>query len=214
MGKVTNRIRRKTMFNWQKFIATGLAACMLVLPFGDLAVSLQAKAPKEPTALKQKVELLGVGANVKVQPKNGPQLRGSISAIEDNGFRLGSKGTASPEFVSYDQVSFLEYIHGSYKAAGQPDPVEARRVIAGHGIGQRLTLTLSGSPALTGRTQVVDQEHFTFLPDHQSQPVQISYTDLQHAKRKGFPLWAGIAIAGGIAGVVLGVGAYLLSRGD
>ena len=200
------------MTNWQKFIAIGLAACMLVLPFGDLAVSLQAKAPKEPTALKQKVELLGVGANVKVQPKNKPELRGSISAIEDNGFRLSSKGTASPEFVSYDEVLFLDYVHGSYKAAGQLDPVEARRVIVGRGIGYGLKLKLSDGRALTGRTQAVDREHFTFLPDHQSEPVQISYTDLQHAKRKGFPLWAGIAIAGGITGLVLGLGAYGLSK--
>ena len=202
------------MNNRQKAIAIGLVACILVLPISDLGVSLQAKAPKEPTALKQKVELLGVGANVKVQPKNRPELRGSISAIEDNGFRLGSKGTASPEFVSYDEVLFLDYVHGSFKTAGQPDPVEARRVIVGRGIGYGLKLKLSDGRALTGRTQAVDREHFTFLPDHESQPVQINYTDLQHAKRKGFPLWAGIAIAGGISALVLGIGAYRLATGD
>jgi hypothetical protein len=37
------------MNNWQKFIATGLAACMLVLPLGDLAVSLQAEVPPNPS---------------------------------------------------------------------------------------------------------------------------------------------------------------------
>jgi hypothetical protein len=202
------------MNKWQKFIATGLAACMLVLPFGDLAVSLQAKPLNEPTALKQKVDLLGVGAIVTVQPKNKPELRGGISAIEDNGFRLSPKGAASPEFVSYDQVSILDYVHGSYKAAGQPDPVEARRVIVGRGIGYGLKLKLSDGRALTGRTQAVDREHFTFLAGHESQPVQISYTDLQQVKRKGFPWWGGVAIAGGITALVLGIGAYTLATGD
>ena len=71
------------MNNWQKFVSTGLAACMLVLPISDLVVSAQAKPPNEPAALKQKVELLGVGTKVQVQPKNKPELRGSISAIEE-----------------------------------------------------------------------------------------------------------------------------------
>ena len=36
------------MTDWQNFIATGLTACVLALPFGDLAESLQAEVPPNP----------------------------------------------------------------------------------------------------------------------------------------------------------------------
>ena len=36
------------MTDWQNFSATGLAACMLALPLGDLAESLQAEVPPNP----------------------------------------------------------------------------------------------------------------------------------------------------------------------
>jgi hypothetical protein len=36
------------MTDWQNFSATGLAACMLVLPFGDLAMSLQTEVLPNP----------------------------------------------------------------------------------------------------------------------------------------------------------------------
>ena len=96
------------MFNWQKLIATGLVACMLVLPLGDLALSLEAAAPPNPTLTKQQVDRWGVGAEVKVKLAGGKNLRGAISGIEDESFLLVKGQKASPKRVGYAEVAELK----------------------------------------------------------------------------------------------------------
>jgi ribosome maturation factor RimP len=167
------------MNNWQKFLATGLAACMLVLPLGDLAVSLQAEVPPNPTLTKQQVDRWGVGAEVKVKLAGGKNLRGAISGIEDESFLLAKGQKASPKRVGYTEVAELKLAKNLYRATGQPDPLAAMRVVEALGVGRHAVVKTTAAQEYHGNIQAIDQDYFILLPDHQSQPVQIAYSDVQ-----------------------------------
>jgi ribosome maturation factor RimP len=167
------------MNNWQKFLATGLAACMLVLPLGDLAVSLQAEVPPNPTLTKQQVDRWGVGAEVKVKLAGGKNLRGAISGIEDESFLLVKGQKASPKRVGYAEVAELKLAKNLYRATGQPDPLAALRVVEALGVGRHAVVKTTAGQEYHGNIQAIDRDQFTLLPDHQSQPVQIAYSDVQ-----------------------------------
>ena len=167
------------MNNWQKFLATGLAACMLVLPFGDLAVSLQAEVPPNPTLTKQQVDRWGVGAEVKATLAGGKNLRGSIGGIEDESFMLNTGRKASPKRVGYAEVAELKLAKNLYRTAGQPDAVAVMRVVEALGVGRHAVVKTNAGQEYHGNIQVIGQDQFTLLPDHESQPVQIAYTDVQ-----------------------------------
>jgi len=166
------------MNNWQKFIATGLAACMLVLPFGDLAVSLQAEVPPNPTLTKQQVDRWGVGAEVKVKLAGGKNLRGAISGIEDESFLLVKGQKASPKRVGYAEVAELKLAKNLYRATGQPDPLAALRAVEALGVGRHAVVKTAAGQEYHGNVQAIDRDQFMLLPDHQSQPVQIAYNDV------------------------------------
>ena len=166
------------MTNWQKFIATGLAACMLVLPFGDLAVSLQAEVPPNPTLTKQQVDRWGVGAEVKVMLAGGKNLRGAISGIEDDSFLLVKGQKASPKRVGYAEVAELKLAKNLYRATGQPDPLAALRAVEALGVGRHAVVKTAAGQEYHGNVQAIDRDQFMLLPDHQSQPVQIAYNDV------------------------------------
>jgi len=167
------------MNNWQKFIATGLAACMLALPLGDLAVSMQAEVPPNPTLTKQQVDRWGVGAEVKATLAGGKNLRGSIGGIEDESFMLNTGRKASPKRVGYAEVAELKLAKNLYRATGQPDPLAALRVVEALGVGRHAVVKTTAGQEYHGNIQVIGQDQFTLLPDHESQPVQIAYTDVQ-----------------------------------
>jgi len=167
------------MFNWQKSLAIGLAACMLVLPLGDLAVSLQAEVPPNPTLTKQQVDRWGVGAEVKVKLAGGKNLRGAISGIEDESFLLVKGQQASPKRVGYVEVAELKLAKNLYRATGQPDAIAAMRVVEALGVGRHAVVKTTAGQEYHGNIQAIDRDQFTLLPDHQSHPVQIAYSDVQ-----------------------------------
>jgi len=167
------------MNNWQKFIATGLAAYMLVLPLGDLAVSLQAEVPPNPTLTKQQVDRWGVGAEVKVKLAGGKNLRGAISGIEDDSFLLVKGQKASPKRVGYAEVAELKLAKNLYRTVGQPDAVAVMRVVEALGVGRHAVVKTTAGQEYHGNIQAIGQDYFTLLPDQQSQPVQIAYSDVQ-----------------------------------
>ena len=201
------------MNNWQKFIATGLAACMLVLPLGDLAVSLQAEVPPNPTLTKQQVDRWGVGAEVKVKLAGGKNLRGAISGIEDESFLLVKGQKASPKRVGYAEVAELKLAKNLYRATGQPDPLAALRVVEALGVGRHAVVKTAAGQEYHGNIQAIDRGHFTLLPDHQSQPVQIAYSDVQQvgpnlSKAAKVAIIMGAAVGAGILIMFWAFGAW------
>jgi ribosome maturation factor RimP len=144
-----------------------------------LAVSLQAEVPPNPTLTKQQVDRWGVGAEVKVKLAGGKNLRGAISGIEDESFLLVKGQQASPKRVGYAEVAELKLAKNLYRATGQPDALAAMRVVEALGVGRHAVVKTTAGQEYHGNIQVIDRDQFTLLPDHQSQPVQIAYSDVQ-----------------------------------
>ena len=200
------------MNNWRQFISVGLVVGLLHLSLADAAWAVKTPPP-DPTAVKQQVDLFGVGANVKLKLADGKKLKGSIQSIEDGAFLLASKPEASPTRVGYDQVAELKLAKVTYKTSGQPDATQTRRVIAGLGVGRHIVVKTADGAEYHGKVQAVEADHFTILPDHQKVPVQIAYSDtalLSPNPTKG--TWIAIGILAGIGVAVLVTVLVLMSR--
>jgi ribosome maturation factor RimP len=194
------------VINWQKGLASGLIACLLVLPIGDLPISLTAKAPRDAAQTKQTIAQYGVGANIEVTLKGDVSLRGPIQTIEDEAFTLLPAGRTQPTRIAYDQVDRLDYAGKySYKASGQPDPDLVRRVVVGWGTGRHIKVKLTGGTTLLGDIRAIEQDHFTLATSAQGEPVKIAYSEVQQVKGK---MRLGTKLA--IAAVPIAVGAVLL----
>ena len=76
------------MNTWRQFISIGLVVGLLQLSLADAAWATGKVAPPGPTAVKQQVDLFGVGANVKLKLADGKKLKGSIQGIDDGAFLL------------------------------------------------------------------------------------------------------------------------------
>jgi len=195
------------MNNWRQFISVGLVVALLHLSLADVAWSAGKAAPPGPTAVKQQVDLFGVGANVKLKLADGKKLKGSIQGIEDGAFVLASKQEASPTTrVAYDQVAELKLAKVTYKTSGKPDAAETRRVIAGLGVGRHIVVKTTDGAEYHGKVVAMGADHFTILPDHQRAPIQIAYSDallLSPNPTKG--TWIAIGVLAGIGIAVLAV---------
>jgi len=166
------------MYSSKKALVVALVTCLLLLPLGDVAASLNAATPPNPAVAKQQVDQFGVGAKVKIQLADGKKLKGSISAIEDEAFLLTSKQQGSPQRVAYDQVAQLKLAKLTYKAGGQPDPAEARRVVLGLGVGKHIMVKTAAGKEYHGLIVAIEEGGFAVMPDKQATPVQIAYNDV------------------------------------
>ena len=194
------------MINGQKGLAIGLIACLLLLPMGDWPVSLGAKAPDDPVQTKQAVTQYGVGAKVVAKLKGGTSLQGAIQAIEDEAFMLLPADRTQPTQIKYADVEYVRYFDKySYKASGQPDPDQVRRVVAGWGAGKHIKVKLTGGTTLLGDIRAIEQDHFTLSTSARGEPVKIAYNEVQQVKGK---MGLGTKIA--IAAVPSAIGLTLL----
>jgi ribosome maturation factor RimP len=164
-------------------------------------MALPAASPN-PTLIKQQVDQFGLGAKVKIQLADGKKLKGSISAIEDEAFLLTSKQQGSPRRVAYDEVAQLKLAKLTYKAAGQPDPAAARRVVLGLGVGKHIMVKTAGGKEYHGLIVAIEEGGFAVMPDKQATPVQIAYGDVLQLG-PNLSTRAKIAIVLGTAGAVL-----------
>jgi ribosome maturation factor RimP len=199
------------MISWHKGIAIGLVCCMTVLPLGDMA-AFGATASPDRAAVKQQIDQFGIGANVKLQLADGKKLKGSISAIEDEAFLVASGREGSPRRVAYDQVAQLKLAKLTYKAAGQPDPAEARRVVLGLGVGRHIMVETAAGKEYHGLIVAIEEGGFAVMPDKQATPVQIAYTDIMQLGPNlstGAKVVIIVAIA---AAIFLALAAYGLSQ--
>jgi len=160
----------------KKLVVLGLVVCLGYLPVADVA-TLAATRPDSAFA-KQQIDQFGVGAKVKIQLADGKKLKGSISAIEDEGFLLALKADGSPRRVAYDQVAQLKLAKLTYKAAGQPNLAEARRVVLGLGVGKHIMVKTAAGKEYHGLIVSIEDGGFAVMPDKQSAPVQVAYSDV------------------------------------
>ena len=93
--------QRRLRVNTRQHVAAFLA---FVMSF--MAVPGFARAPKaaNPEAVKAKVEKLGVGEHVMVKRTEGPKLRGHITGIEQEGFKLKQDKTQAEILIPYNDV--------------------------------------------------------------------------------------------------------------
>lgn len=166
------------MNSWRKHTIIGLVICMLQLSLADVAFSADTTAPN-PSLTRQRVDQFGVGAKVKVQLINGQNFKGSIQSIEDGGFLLAAAKSSPPTRVPYDDVTQLNLAKNTYKAGGQRDSVEVRRVAAELGVGHHIMVKTSEASEYHGNIVAIAVQNFTVLPDHTAAPIQIAYNNVQ-----------------------------------
>ena len=151
------------------------------------------RQPEGSALLKEKVELFGVGANVKVKLADGQKAKGPISSIVDTGFALAPEPGGAARSINYDQVSELTLVTRNYRASGSPDAAEARRVVAALGAGNHVMVRTS-ELKIHGQIMAVELDHFLILPDNQAKPVEIAYQDVhQVGKNLGILSMIGLA---------------------
>jgi len=106
------------MKKWRRLMATSLVGCLLNVTVADLAM---AQTPAGSIVIKQQVNQLGVGANVKLKLTAGEKLQGFIEQIDEEAFLFfASEQESSPRRVAYDQVAELRLANLTYKASTQP----------------------------------------------------------------------------------------------
>jgi ribosome maturation factor RimP len=197
------------MTSGKKLAAIGLVVCLMHLSVADLAMARGGKTRTSPTTIKHTVELFGVGAKLEVSLKGGDQLLGTIQSIGEQDFVVAPSGATLARHIAYDQVQRLRLAKLSYSASGQPDPAEARRVVAGWGVGKAIRVTLADGRKLKGKIQTIDMEHFSLLANSQAAPVQLAFTDVQQVGTGGMTPGVQWAILGGaVAAVVIAVAVF------
>jgi ribosome maturation factor RimP len=189
-------------------ICIGLMGCMLLVPINDVAAYPQLAAPQNPNSVRQQVEQIGVGAEVKLKLAGGEKLRGNLQAIDDQGFVLDRGQQASHRRIAYDQVARVTLASLVYRASGAPDPIAASRVVAGLGAGHHIVVKTTDGNTYHGNIQMIGEDHFVMVPDHQTASVQIAYTQVHYVEQnlsKGAKIAIVLAVV--LAVVVIGVAA-------
>src|ERR1700676_4302686 len=147
-------------------ICIGLIGCMLLVPISDVAAYPQPAMPSNLNSVKQQVEQIGVGAEVKLKLAGGEKLRGNLQAIDDQGFVLDSGQRASHRRITYDQVARVTLASLVYRASGAPDPIAASRVVAGLGVGHHILVKATEGKGYDGNIQISREATFRIGPEH------------------------------------------------
>lgn len=151
---------------------------------------------------KQQLQLLGVGAAVKLKLASGEKLRGSIRAIDADSLDLISRREGLPRRITYDEVTELKLAKLTYRSSGQPNAEEARRVVAGLGVGRHIAVKVTSGKKCRGHLQAINEDQFVLLLDREAKLVEIVYSDVQEL---GPNLSRGAKIAIIVGGVVVAV---------
>ena len=162
----------------RKITTTCLMVCLVCLPSMHLASAADAYQPGDAVRLKQKVELFGIGADVKVKLADGQKMKGLISSIDDAGFALAPRDGGAARQISYNKTSALTLESKKYHASGTPDATEARRVVAALGVGTHV-MVRTAELKIHGQIKAVEGDHFVILPDDQAASLPIAYQDVQ-----------------------------------
>jgi small nuclear ribonucleoprotein (snRNP)-like protein len=196
------------MKHLQRAIVEALIFCIGFLPVNDLT-ALAGNSPSAPEQVKQQIDQFGVGANLKVQLADGKKVKGSVVSLGDTGFELRAKSGEAPRHIAYNNVNGVKLAKLMYRAKGTPDAIEARRVVLGLGVGHHIQVKTTAGREYHGNLQVIDADTFSMLPDHQTSPVQIAFSDVQYVEQnlsKGS--WIAIGVLVAVAVVVTVIAVY------
>lgn len=141
---------------------------------------------------------------MSVKLAGGEKVRGNIQAMDNQGFVLDSE-RISHRRINYDQVVQVKLASFVYRATGAPDPIAAGRVVRALGAGHHIVVKTTGGKEYHGNIQVIGEEGFNIVPDHQTASVQIAYTRV-HYVEQNLSKRAKIAI---VVGVVVAVAVVL-----
>ena len=207
-------IQANNKYNGRKAIVIGLVTCLLALSFSAWgATPKPKKAPtsstlvKQPkmvsaprghrsnktpsnfTSAKQQVDLLGVGAKVKIKLTDGKKLQGKIKAVDDEGFFLNARWGAKPRRITYNQVVRLNptKLKPSHQALRyRPAPAEVREMVTGLGVDNHVRVELAGGKKYRGRIQAIEPDQFTIfrLGIIKSSTLRIAYRDVRRVKQQ------------------------------
>jgi ribosome maturation factor RimP len=167
------------MHSWRQFMAYGLVVCLLQFTMVDLTFSAEATSAATPALVKRTLDQLGAGAKVKITLTSGKKLKGTVQAVDEEAFLLTSGRQGSSQRIAYDQVAELRLAKLTYKAAGQTDPIEVKRLAVGLGVGKHIMVKTAAKQEFHGNIQSLGEDYLTVLPDHEPAPVQIAYADVR-----------------------------------
>jgi ribosome maturation factor RimP len=164
----------------RKITSIFLMVCLIGLSTAYRAVGAEVHSPDSSGLLKQKVELLGIGANLRVKLADGQKMKGQVSSLDDTGFTLEPQSGGLSRQVDYGEITELALLTRNYRASGAPDASEARRVIVALGVGQHVMVRTT-EMKIHGQIMTVERDHFVILPDDQANPVRIAYQNVEQA---------------------------------
>ncbi len=169
----------------QRLIVVVLILLLSHMPVAFAADSLRESAMRAARQLgraqgqpQRQVELLGVGAAVKVRLANGRRLDGSITSIDAGSFDLALR-RGEVRRITYGEVAELRFVSATYKASGPPNATAVRRVAAGLGAGRHVAVKVTSGQTFRGHIQAVHEEHLVLLRDRATIPIDIAYDEVQ-----------------------------------
>lgn len=169
----------------QRLIVVVLILLLSHMPVAFAADSLRESAMRAARQLgraqgqpQRQVELLGVGAAVKVRLANGRRLDGSITSIDAGSFDLALR-RGEVRRITYGEVAELRFVSATYKASGPPNVTAVRRVAAGLGAGRHVAVKVTSGQTFRGHIQAVHEEHLVLLRDRATIPIDIAYDEVQ-----------------------------------
>jgi len=186
-------------------------AIIILSCFAPWISALEAATPPSSSAVKQKLELFGVGAEVRVKLGSGEELKGFIGAIDANSFDLIARRGDTPQPITYDGVTELKLAQSTYRASGPPDATEVKRVVAGLGVERHVAVKVTSGKTFRGHLHAINEDDFVLLLDKEARPMKITYSDVQQL---GPNLSKGAKIGIGIAAVAAAIAASIAVFGS
>ena len=167
----------------RRALALALIVSLTYMPAAQAAGPLLASAMRAANGLDpsggqtaQQVQLLGVGAEVKVKLATGDKLKGVIASIGAQAFEL-AQDRGSRE-VAYADVAEIRFARSKYRAEGRADVAEAARVAAGL-VGHHVAVKVADRSTYRGHVQQATADHLVLQLDQAGTPHPIRYADIE-----------------------------------
>jgi hypothetical protein len=180
-----------------------VTAQVLILSLVHLSITSAALgAAQVRTALKERIEQFGIGAEVKVKREKGKAIQGFVESIGEEGFVVVSNDNSAPQDVPFSEVRDVSYPKRGYTAAGSPDPIQAKRMVIQLGVGEHIMVQVSPSQKMRGHIRGIHQNHFVLQPDGEMSTISVPYDSIWKVN-KNLSFGATLAILAGIAAAVV-----------